>query len=342
MKCIEINTGIIAALCVLCSCGATAAQSTVPAEPKDRPPFRSGPPRVHDPSTIVTDNGEYWTFTTGMGISSLRSKDLVHWDRGPSVFSEPPAWITDVVSNQRGHFWAPDVIHHRGRYLLYYSVSAFGKNTSAIALATNATLDPDSSDYYWMDEGIVIQTSQADNFNAIDPSVIACSDGSLWMAFGSFWSGIKLIELDPNTGKRIAADSPVHTIAHKSQIEAVALYKRDDYFYQFVNWGWCCRGVKSTYNIRVGRSREITGPYLDKDGVDLRTGGGSLLLESEGTFIGPGHPGILKTDDGYLLSYHFYDANLNGRSRLAIRPLEWDSEGWPRVTGKPITPVPAE
>jgi arabinan endo-1,5-alpha-L-arabinosidase len=328
-----------AALLAACSAVATVAQDK--ARPKQAEPPGGGgnrPLSVHDPSTIVKHKGEYWTFATGRGVASLRSRDLVHWERGPAVFPEPPKWITDVVPTQRGHFWAPDVIHHDGRYLLYYSVSAFGKRSSAIALASNPTLDPADPAYRWTDHGIVIRTTDASDHNAIDPNLIRCRDGTLWMAYGSFWSGIKLVQLDPKTGLRIAPDSPVHSLAHKEQIEAVTLYERDGYFYQFVNWGWCCRGVKSTYNIRVGRSREVTGPYLDRDGIDLRRGGGSLVLGTEGRFIGPGHAGILKDGDRYWLSYHFYDGEQNGRSRLAIRPLEWAADGWPRVAGPPITP----
>jgi len=313
----------------------TAAQdksSPKPGQPTGRPAS------VHDPSTIVKHDGEYWVFATGRGVMSLRSKDLVRWEPGPAVFPAPPKWITEGVPTQRGHFWAPDVIRHDGRYLLYYSVSAFGKRTSAIALASSPTLDPADPSYRWTDHGIVIRTNESNDYNAIDPCVTHLKDGGLWLAFGSFWSGIKLIQLDPKSGKRIAPDSPVHAIAHKEQIEAVTLFEHDGYFYQFVNWGWCCRGVRSTYNIRVGRSRQITGPYVDRDGVDMLKGGGSLVLETAGTFIGPGHPGILKDGERYWLSYHFYDGTQTGRARLAIRPLEWTADGWPQVAGNPITP----
>jgi arabinan endo-1,5-alpha-L-arabinosidase len=158
------------------------------------------------------------------------------------------------------------------------------------------------------------------------------------MAYGSFWSGIKLMQLDPGTGKRIAADSPIHSLAHKDQIEAAAIHRHDGHYYLFVNWGRCCRGVQSTYNIRVGRGREITGPYLDKEGVDLLKGGGSLVLETEGRFIGPGHAGILDDGDRTWMSYHFYDGEQSGRPKLAIRPLEWAKDGWPIVKGEPKTP----
>jgi arabinan endo-1,5-alpha-L-arabinosidase len=310
---------------------------------QEQNPVPSGPNpgrgiNAHDPCTIHKHNGTYWTFTTGRGVSSLHSTDLVTWRRGPAVFPEIPEWVTEITPQQRGHFWAPDLIFHNGRYLLYYSISTFGQRTSAIALASASTLDPADPEYGWKEEGIVIRTTNADNFNAIDPSVLRSEEGRLWMAFGSFWSGIKLIELHPQTGLRIAADSPMHSLAHKSEIEAATLHFRDGFYYLFVNWGHCCRGLESTYNIRVGRGREITGPYLDREGVDLMRGGGTLVLETEGRFIGPGHAGIFKEDDRYLLSYHFYDRDDNGRPKLAIRPLEWDAEGWPRIAGEVITP----
>jgi arabinan endo-1,5-alpha-L-arabinosidase len=168
---------------------------------------------VHDPSSIVKCHGEYWFFATGRGIASWRSADLANWQRGPRVFAEMPAWVTKVVPGQRGHFWAPDGIFHNGCYLLYYSVSRFGVNNSAIALVSNPTLDPDAADYHWTDHGVVVQSGTGDNFNAIDPAVMPAADGRLWMAFGSFWNGIQLIELDPDTGKRIAPDSPMHGLA---------------------------------------------------------------------------------------------------------------------------------
>jgi len=286
---------------------------------------------AHDPSTIVKHRGVYWTFATGRGVLSLRSRDLVHWERGPAVFPSPPSWIQEVVPSQRGHFWAPDVTEQDGRFLLYYSVSAFGKRTSAIALATSPTLDPGDPNHQWKDEGIVVQTNDDSDHNAIDPCIVRAVNGTLWLAYGSYWSGIKLLELDPRTGKRIAAGSPVHSLAHKSEIEAAAIYHHGGLYYLFVNWGHCCRGVNSTYNIRVGRSIEITGPYLDKAGVDLRQGGGSLVLGTEGRFIGPGHAGILHEGETFWLSYHVYDAEDNGRARLALRPIQWDADGWPVV-----------
>jgi len=291
--------------------------------------------RVHDPSTIVKCRDEYWVFATGMGLVSYHSKNLVHWESGGRVFTDLPPWITQVVPGQRGHFWAPDVIWHDGRYLLYYAVSAFGKRTSAIALATNPTLDPADPAHHWTDAGVVVQTDENDNFNAIDPSVFRDTDGKLWLAFGSFWSGIKLIELDPATGGRLAPASPIYPLAWHESIEAACLYRHGEFYYLFVNWGLCCRGVKSTYEIRVGRSKQVTGPYLDREGRDLLHDGGSVFMATDGPFIGPGHVGILEENGRFWVSVHFYDGTRNGAPTLAIRPLTWSADGWPLAESMP-------
>lgn len=288
-------------------------------------------PLMHDPSSIVPAGDRYWCFSTGTGVQTLSSADLTHWHMGPPLFETPPQWVDDVVINHRGHFWAPEVILWRGRYLVYYSVSAFGKRTSAIALASSPTLDPNSPDYSWTDHGVVVQTDEADDFNAIDPSVIATPNGELWLAFGSFWSGIKLVQLDPQSGLRQHPDSPMYSLAKKKEIEAPAIIHHDGYYYLFVNWGYCCRGARSTYNIRVGRSQLITGPYFDRDGVALRDGGGTLVLKSQGAAVGPGHASIFEENGELLFTYHYYDAENRGRPQLGINRMRWDSRGWPKV-----------
>jgi arabinan endo-1,5-alpha-L-arabinosidase len=310
---------------------ATAPPAAGPSDAERVAQLGSRGVRVHDPSTIVKSKEDYWVFYTGRGVPSYRSKDLIHWEEGPRVFTSAPAWIAKALPENGGrmNFWAPDVIQVGERYLLYYSVSRFGKNTSAIALVTNPTLDPGDAKHAWSDQGIVVRSGQGDDFNAIDPAVVRDASGGLWMAFGSFWSGIKLIQLDPATGMRIAPDSPMHSLARYDSIEAPFIYRHGESYFLFVNWGRCCRGVESTYNVRVGRSAGITGPYLDREGKDLLEGGGSLLLETDGAFIGPGHAGILKAGDDHWLSMHFYDGTRRGAGTLAIRRLRWDADGWP-------------
>lgn len=153
----------------------------------------------------------------------------------------------------------------------------------------------------------------------------------MWLALGSFWSGIKLVQVDPETGKRISPDSPIHSLAGHETIEAPCLCQHGEYFYLFVNWGFCCRGTNSTYNIRVGRSDSVTGPFVDRDGRDMLHGGGSLFLGCEGRFVGPGHAGIFTEGQTNWFSFHFYDAVRGGVATLAARRLQWSTDGWPRL-----------
>ncbi len=290
---------------------------------------------VHDPSTIVKCNDEYWVFITGPNTPSFHSHDLMTWVRGPQANPMPPAWVTQAVPLNRGNdFWAPDIIQVGDKFMLFFAVSSFGKNTSAIGVATNPTLDPNDSAYRWTDGGIVVQSHENDDFNTIDPAAFLDADGKLWLSFGSFWSGIKLIELDPTTGRRIAPDSPMYSLAHWDSIEAPYIYRHDGHYYLFVSLGMCCRGVNSTYHTRVGRAEKVTGPYLDRDGKDLLLGGGTLVVDTEKPYIGPGHAGIIEKDGKFWFSCHFYDGTTpRGTSRLSIRPLTWSVDGWP-VVGK--------
>jgi arabinan endo-1,5-alpha-L-arabinosidase len=299
---------------------------------------------ARDPSSIVKCKDEYWVFSTGRGVPSFRSKDLVKWERGPSVFKAAPEWIAKIVpANRDMVYWAPDLMKLGDRYLLYYSVSSFGKMTSAIGLATNPTLDPDDPAYRWTDQGFVVRTQDGDGYNAIDPSVFHDSDGSLWLTFGSYWSGIKLIQLEPPTGKRIAPDSKIFSIAYNESIEASYLCRHNDYYYLFVNWGSCCAGTKSTYNIRIGRSKTVTGPYLDKAGAEMLHSGGSLFLATtNGPLIGPGHAGILNAQGKNWFTSDFEgDPRMNGRATLAIMPLRWNDDGWPQATVPDVKSGPA-
>jgi arabinan endo-1,5-alpha-L-arabinosidase len=295
---------------------------------------------VHDPSTILTENRVYFLFATGRGISTKSSPDLARWTNGPPVFPAPPAWATNLVRGYRGHTWAPDVIRLGGRCLLYYSVSTFGKQISAIGLASNATLDPTSPNWQWTDHGPVIQSVEGSPFNAIDPAVFLDADGRFWMAFGSFWSGIYLFELDPDTGLRLEPSEPPRRVAWNESIEAPCIVRHGGYYFLFVNWGRCCRGIKSTYEVRVGRARAVTGPYLDRAGVDLVDGGGTLFLDTSGRFIGPGHVAVFAENGQMWFSFHYYDRESNGRSRLALGLLRWTEDGWP-VAASPGGQVPA-
>jgi len=301
---------------------------------------------TRDPSSIVQCNDEYWVFYTGRGVPSYHSKDLVKWKRGPAVFKTAPAWIAKVIpENRKMSYWAPDVMKVGDRYLLYYAVSSMGKMTSAIGLATNPTLDPNDPAYHWRDQGVVVRTQEGqagEAYNAIDPSVFHDGDGSLWLTFGSYWTGIKLIQLDPQTGKRIAPDSKITSLAYHDSIEASYLCKHGDYYYLFVNWGSCCQGTNSSYNIRIGRSKTVIGPYLDKVGSDMLMAGGSVFLAAtNGLLFGPGHAGTLSAEDKDWFTSDFEgDIRMKGKATLAIMPLRWNADGWPEVTVNDVKSVP--
>jgi arabinan endo-1,5-alpha-L-arabinosidase len=299
----------------------------------------NGALRTHDPSRILRDGEKYFLYYTEEGVGSKQSTDLVHWTEGPPVFATPPAWTSEAVPGFRGKIWAPDVIRVKDKYLLYYSISTFGKQISAMGLATNTTLDPSSPDYKWVDEGAVLQSRDGLPYNAIDPAPFLDDDGKLWLVWGSYWEGIHIAELDPATGKRLHPESPPVQLARQkapsTDIEAAYLHKHGGKYFLFVNFGACCSGVRSTYNIRVGRGESPTGPFVDKDGVDLKDGGGTMFLEAHGRFIGPGHAGILANGDEELLSYHYYDGDDRGRSKFRIRPLEWGADGWPKAGDVP-------
>ena len=289
---------------------------------------------AHDPSPVIQDGTEYYYFATGQGIVSRSSSDLINWNAGPSVFNTAPAWTTQAVPGFTGTFWAPDAIFLNNQFYLYYAVSTFGSNVSAIGLATSPTLNPSASNYAWTDQGVVVQSTSSSNFNAIDPSVMQdATTGRLWMTYGSFWSGIYVRELDPTTGKPKAGTNPVNVATGPgTAVEGSTLVQHGGFYYLFVNWGACCDGVDSTYNIRVGRSASPTGPFLDANGVNMLNtgaGGGTLFMGNVGNMIGPGGFGMFSQAGQDYFSFHYYSGDANGAPTFGLRNLYWTSDGWP-------------
>jgi arabinan endo-1,5-alpha-L-arabinosidase len=276
---------------------------------------------IHDPSTVIKCKNLYYIFGTGQGILSKSSPDHTFWAGGPSVFANPPAWTSNAVPGFTGFFWAPDIIFLNNQYYLYYAVSTFGSQVSGIGLATNPTLDPTDPNYLWTDQGPVIQSTNGSPFNTIDPSIYRDAGSNLWMSFGSYWNGIYMIQLDPATGKRLVSNQINYRLANNSSIEASCVFSHGGNYFLFVDWGTCCSGVFSTYNVRMGRSANINGPYLDRNGANLLSGGGTLFLQGTGKFIGPGHMGILTEGGTNWFSYHYYDGNNNGAPTLDMEPL---------------------
>jgi arabinan endo-1,5-alpha-L-arabinosidase len=288
----------------------------------------SGDVSVHDPSMVRAANGTYFLFSTHQGIEIRTSADRIHFTRNGSVFPSGVSWasaygtITDP--------WAPDVSFHNGTYWLYYAVSSFGSNHSAIGLATSSTAAPGS----WHDQGLVYASQSSDNFNAIDPALLVDSSGRWWLSFGSFWSGIKMIQIDPATGKQATSNTTRYSIAERPSPdaeEASFIYPHGGFYYLFVSFDYCCRGTSSTYRIMVGRSASPTGPYTDESGTPMLSGGGTQILATHGNVIGPGGQSVTHDVDGDLLVYHYYAASQNGTPELGINLLGWTSSGWPFV-----------
>jgi arabinan endo-1,5-alpha-L-arabinosidase len=323
-----VAAAVVAVVCI----AAGVVLGLWPTDSSSRP--LTGDLAAHDPAIVVDGDGGYsYVFATGStagdgNIQTRRSDDGLHWEYAGEVWKKKPEWIVEAVPKV-ANLWAPDLIEHDGTWYLYYAASSFGSNHSVIALATNTTLDKSDPDYEWVDQGLVLASQTSDDFNAIDPAIIEDADGTPWMAFGSFWSGIRMVELDWADGKPVDPSSEPLRLADRgvppNAIEGAYVVSRGGWYYLFVSRDFCCKGEQSTYSIAVGRSRDVTGPYLDKAGVPMLENGGTTLLETDGDEIGPGGQSY---SDGNL-AYHFYDGAAGGRFTLAIREVAWGRDGWP-------------
>jgi arabinan endo-1,5-alpha-L-arabinosidase len=305
---------------------------------------------THDPS-IAKDGDTWYLFGTANGparkgeLPIRCSKDLHQWKLCGYVFDKIPDWIMKQ-SPLTKELWAPDVSFFNGEYHLYYAFSVFGKNTSGIALLTNKTLNPSSPDFHWNDKGLVLLSRLEDDFNAIDPNLVVDEKGQPWLAFGSFWSGIKMRQIDAKTGLLSTADTKLYSLATRKRppnpppnppglpgdwqaVEAPFIVHHGDYFYLFVSFDLCCRGTKSNYKTMVARSRSVTGPYVDASGMPMLEGGGTPLLLGNSRWIGPGGESVLQQKEGDIIVFHAYDGK-TGDAYLQISTLAWIN-GWPKA-----------
>lgn len=275
----------------------------------------NGEVQIHDPSTVIQCNGAFYCY--GTGLPCLVSDDGWTWRRGPSP----------TQTRGRGSL-APDVIHLADRYCLYYASSS-GQPKAAVNLIFSKTLDTNSPDYKWEDGGVVASSDGVEDCNAIDPGVFHDpTDGRLWLTYGSYFGYIRLVELDPQTGGRLhPGDQPVNIAIN---CEASDMIYRDGWYYLLADHGSCCDGANSGYNIRMGRARKVTGPFLDNMGIDMIQGGGKLFVGSGSRHIGPGHFGLIDLGENVEKFSCHYEADLDrgGASVLDIRPLLW-KDGWP-------------
>jgi arabinan endo-1,5-alpha-L-arabinosidase len=285
---------------------------------------------VHDP-VMIKEGDTYYIFHTGKGISIKTSKDRHTWTRAGKVFTDSLAWWKADIPEQHGHLWAPDIHFRDGRYHLYYSVSAWMNFNSSIGYATNVTLNPADPRYKWVDEGKVIDfRNGGDGVNCIDPNVFIDDDGSVWLFYGSFKSGLRLVELDRKTGK-LKSDPPQITTITTSLGEGVYVIKARGYYYIFASRGKCCKGIESTYQVVIGRSKNLKGPYLDKQGASWVDNNYSIFLQGDYDEPGRGHNGFYTEHDTTFIVYHAYTRSANGASLLNIKPMFWGADGWPTL-----------
>ncbi len=273
-----------------------------------------GKPFIHDPSTIMECDGKYYTFGTGGG--GLMSEDGWTWNSG---------------AVRPGGGAAPDAIKIGDRYLVVYGSTGGGLgggHDGKINTMWNKTLDPKSPDFKYTDPIVVASSANMEDCDAIDPGLLLDpTDGRLWCSYGTYFGFIRIVELDPKTGKRVEGNQAINVAI---DCEATDLIYRNGWYYLLGTHGTCCDGANSTYNIVVGRSRKVTGPYIDNMGRDMLEGGGKMVVAAGGRVTGPGHFGRTILEDGVERMSCHYEADLDqsGRSVLAIRPLLWKND-WP-------------
>jgi arabinan endo-1,5-alpha-L-arabinosidase len=289
--------------------------------------------RVHDP-VMIKQGDTYYVFHTGKGISIKTSKDRIHWTNAGRVFSADnlPAWFKSDISNQDGSLWAPDIHYYKGKYYLYYSVSAWMNFNSSVGLAINTTLDPNDPTYKWVDQGQIISFKNGgEGVNVIDPNAMQDKDGRDWLVYGSYQKGLRLVELDPKTGKLLQDPPELTTITTKLG-EGSFIIRGPKYYYIFASRGICCKGLSSTYQVVIGRSKNIQGPYLNKNGESWVDNKYTLFMEGNYEEPGRGHNGFITDRDTTFIVYHAYTRSANGASLLNIKTMYMDDEDWPTLT----------
>jgi arabinan endo-1,5-alpha-L-arabinosidase len=281
---------------------------------------------AHDP-TIVKVGSQYLLAVTAPGITLKTSTDRTAWRDAGLVWPNGASWVTPYTAGDpKANLWAPDLSYHNGQYYLYYAASTFGSRKSAIFLATSKTGASGS----WTNQGVVVETTPSNDYNAIDPNLIVDGSGKWWLTFGSFGSGIKLISINPSTGLRTGTN--LVSLARRTEaggaIEGPVISRHGNFYYLWASFDKCCQGASSTYRIMVGRSTSVQGPYVDKSGKQMMSGGGTQMLASHGSIHGPGGQSVFTDTDADVLVYHYY-AN-NGDAKLGINLIRYEGD-WPVV-----------
>lgn len=300
---------------------------------------------VLDPS-IIRQGSTYYAFSTdvagypGKGNLPIHcSQDKVNWVSCGSVFpGGMPPWIRQKVPGVVG-LWAPDISYFNGEYHLYYNGSMLHTQQTVIGLATNATLDPTDPNYAWVDRGMILQSNPGDDFNALDPTILVDSDNSIWMTYGSYWSGIKQRQIDPQSGMLLASNPTRYSLATRpgvpnDPIEGASLIHHGNYYYLFVSVDYCCEqnNAYNDYKQAVGRSASPHGPFVDEFGTPMMNGGGTVLLQGDATWQAPGGgTAFFDTDKGEsLIIFHAHNLDKSNTPYQWVKTLRWVND-WPVI-----------
>lgn len=322
--------------------GAAIAHRALGAEPTLNAQLSGWLDGLHDP-VIIREGATWHVFGSGgwtgkPGLSWRTSTDLHAWRDNGSPIDAVPAWAQRAIPGARA-IWAPDIQFVDGVFRLYYSVSTGGSMRSVTGFATSPTLDRASPRYGWTDHGLVVESFAGGTYNVIDANFVVDFAGNHWLAFGSYWSGIKLVQLDKATGKPMR-DAKLHDIAYRpapsggdNPVEGAFILPRGGWYYLFASYDYCCKKEQSNYYVAVGRSRAITGPYVGRDGKAMMDGYGTgFLIErpwASTNWRGPGHCGLYQEGPRTWVAYHAYDVVQGARPTLRLAEVVWDAEGWP-------------
>ena len=300
---------------------------------------------VLDPS-IIRQGSTYYAFSTDVaGYPSSGnlpihcSHDKVNWTACGSVFpAGMPGWVRQNVPGVVG-LWAPDVSYFNGEYHVYYNGSLLHTQQTVIGLVTNTTLDPADPNYRWIDRGQVLASKSGDDFNALDPTILLDSDGSVWLTYGSYWTGIKQRQIDPSTGLLLESNPTRYDLATRpgvphNPIEAASLVHHGAYYYLFVSVDYCCEQDEASNNYKqaVGRSTSPHGPFVDEAGTPMMNGGGTVLIEGDSNWGAPGGGTAYvnaRLDESFLI-FHAHNLAENGHPHQWIKPLAWVND-WPVI-----------
>ena len=339
MRYIHIYTPLLAISALIMSCQNSVSDNISEENEQKYPDFITSNPMTHDP-VMAKENGKYYIFSTGMGISRMSSTDMKSWRLEKPCLDTLPNWLYNYIPQASMHIWAPDIIKKNGKWHLFYSCSLFGKNKSVIG---HAIADELSSDK-WTDCGpVVYSVPNRDMWNAIDPNIVEDNEGNMWMVFGSFWNGIMMVRLSDDLSAPIKPEewynvSSRHRTAGLQRtepgdgaVEAPFIFKKNGWYYLFVSFDYCCKGDDSTYKVAVGRSRNVTGPYIDKDGIDMAHGGGTIVLEGDKkVWTAVGHCAVYSIDGRDVYISHAYEHG-NGTAHLVVLDVNWTDDEWPII-----------